>query len=200
MRRFIVIIMTIMLLLTGCGNNADNKNAKMLSEVSCGETIKQQLDALICGGDIGYRFEGVNGIVPMDLYSYISYRAVHFFGIKDENYLLREDECKQILGADFGIDYIPFQYEGSPEYTVLTGARSDEALQVIDEYTAIEISRRESISYIIEEASENEGCVTVVAEKKVYTDKDEKYYLTQRIRYTFSIVNNISTILGAEII
>lgn len=200
MRRFIVIIMTIMLLLTGCGNNADNKNAKMLSEVSCGETIKQQLDALICGGDIGYRFEGLNGIVPMDLYSYISYRAVDFFGIKDEKYLLSEDECKQILGADFGISYIPFQYEIRPEYTVLAGAHSDEAPQVIDEYTSIAISRRNGISYIIKEASENEGCVTVVAEKKVYTDKDEKYYLTQRIRYTFSIVNNISTILGAEII
>lgn len=200
MRRFIVIIMTIMLLLTGCGNNADNKNAKMLSEVSCGETIKQQLDALVYGGDIGYRFEGVNGIVPMDLYNYISYRAVDFFSIEDEEYILCEDECRQILSTDFGIDYIPFQYEGSPEYTVLTGARSDEAQQVIDEYTAIEISRRNGISYIIKEASENEGCVTVVAEKKVYTDKDEKCYLTQRVKYSFNIVDNISTILGAEII
>lgn len=200
MKRTVVMIVAIMLLLMGCDNNTDNKNAGMLSEVGCGETIKLQLDALVCGGDIGYRFEGVNGIAPMDLYSYISYRAVDFFGIEDEEYILCEDECKQILSADFGIDYIPFQYEGSPEYTVLTGARSDEALQVIDEYTAIEISRREGISYIIEEASESAGRVTVVAEKRVYTDKEGKCYLGQRIKYSFNIIDNISTILGAEII
>lgn len=199
MKRTVVMIVATMLLLMGCSNNTDDKNAQMLSEVGCGETIKQQLDALVCGGDIGYRFEGVNGIAPMDLYSYISYRAVDFFSIEDEEYILSEEECKQILSADFGIDYIPFQYEGSPEYTVLTGV-PPAAAPVIDEYIAIAISRRDSISYVIEDVEESAEQVDVVAEKRVYTDKEEKCYLNQRVKYSFNIVDNISTILGAEII
>lgn len=190
MKKIIAFVLLFALLFTGCSSKTQSNADEKLTSLPCGEMIKKQLDALITGGDIGYGFEDVNGITPFDLGAYIRYRGAEMLG-KAEGDFLSEEECLSVLKSDFGIDYIPFNFEESEEYKTYCAEEGH-------------FKGRYSITEVKENG--NEICVTADIEIPLLSmtelafNEKANSFLHQKVKYVFETDSESSTIKAAEII